>query len=177
MINVEELTAKIEEQGKRNVVEKDNKRKLYLQSLKRKVEVINGYREDAEGLIRIFKALKQNGLEYIGNNAHEYIADGWSHRIGFAEFKDGSVCLRVCGGGCCGDNQLLFLRNGNDAECAYYEVEKLIGDAWDVVGNPERYGITDRWVGSFEQRLNTMIKEFEKFRDDYIAYAKSQLSK
>lgn len=176
-IDVDKLTERIRQQGDRNRAEQQEKVKKLQDTLIFALDTVNKtYLEDAKSLCRIYMALKSAGLRYAGDDGR-YIADGMRHKLGFLEQQDGSVCLCVKGGGFCGTNQLFFARNGNNTEAAYYEhlENSILGDAIEVVRAPEQYGIDTGWLHKFTDRVQEIVRGFEQFRDEYIAYAQQQL--
>ena len=184
-IDVNDMIDRIKAQRKMNVIEKENKRAIFLKHMTDNVERINGWRKDAEELVKVYETLKENGMKYLGEQMGcsgffwQYRADGWYHNIGFVERKDGSVCLGAYGGGAYGDVRLYFLRNGRDVEFSFDSDKdnSIIGDALEVLGNPEKYGLDDELLHYFERRVTKMENEFWTFRADYIAFVERQLKR
>lgn len=178
-INASELIEKIRLQGEKNRTSEEAEDRNFRNALVSRLDEFNSkYIQDAKTLCDIYRALRSAGLKYTGDNDRFIVDDAKSGRsLGFIEWQDGSICLGVAGGGVSGDNQLLLARHGNYVEAAFYKSNdsRILGEASYVVSVPELHGVNMEWVRKFANRVNTLINEFEQFRDEYIAYAQQQL--
>ena len=186
-INVAEMTSRIQQSGIQKRIDEAKKHQQMVDGIVAKVKMIKKqFTEDAKALCEIYKALKNAGLNEQGPKRSYYdvrgkfMADGISHKVGFIEYKDGTVCLCVKGGGWDGNDSLLFMRKGESVECADECCNDIFGEACSILKMPlgtKLHGFTvldELWIKHYSDRVNTFVNGFVAFRDEYLEYVNSK---
>ena len=188
-INVASLIKRINAKGVEKKNAEINAKNAYYNGLIAKVKYINeNFLEDAKKLIELFKVIKANNLEPFGKKTdyyfpeYEFKADGIHHQIGFITYKDGGIGIGCLGGGWDENTSAILALNGNNLmwgdECGNTK-----GDMIAMLSAPSANTLNvfenrlDGIIHHFEDRINTIYKNFIKFRDEYLAYIGTQLKK
>ncbi len=191
-INVKLITYQIMKSALSNNNIQDDKCDFLINELRVKLrEIERKHTKDGLALIQLYKVLKTMHLNPQGYDNSQsfygkFTANNITHKIGFIEYKNGIVCLAVKGGGWDGDDSLLFLRDGKNTEVSDeycnvifdgYKAEHIIQMPLGRVLWHKNSLITTKmtvdWLWHFHHRVDTFLKDFEAFRDEYLEYINS----